>query len=683
MRQKHSRIVSLSLASVLALAVAACGDSGAGTGQGTGAGTGTGAGVATPATGVVAPGAAAPGVTPAATEVQPAQPAQTAQPSAAQPGVAQPGQAGQMGIMGAENVSALASHLLNQEVTTLTGEQAGQIDDLLIDGSTGNVLYARIAHGGFLGIGRNHVVAPLNSIQWDPATNQFILPYDQQAFETFPDVDTGWPANREAGWDEDVATFWQGAGTNLGYDRAQAGTNSIWASNIVNQGLNFGQDAGQADDLIIDLNQGQVTHVLVSAAQGFFADDQVRVLPFQALAPSGAQDGSIAMTATMDPELIRNAPIVDRDALTEAGLFESTWAESADMHWEQAGFPRAMQPGVAQPGVAQPGTAQPGTAQQPGDPMVGQGGVVGGQDLLVLASGLLNTNVVSAVDENLGDIIDLYIDARSGNVLFATIRHGGFLGFGADHIPVPLSALQYDPANEQLLLPITAEQLGTFPAIEQDWAGTVNPGWSQVQGYWNQAGVDTQRIQGVDETNLDSVMLATNLIYYGVGGGTAGAGMGAGTGMARVEDLIINLGTSRIQYALLSLADAAGGFGGTGAVGTGTAAAPGATGALTPTGPVDPVTGAPAAGWIVVPFEAFDPVGFGAQLVLSQDFDLNHLRQAPMIDMNAAVDGGIGVPGAAGVGTTQVVPIDPTWLQQITDYWTQAGYDIGQQQGQQ
>ena len=47
------------------------------------------------------------------------------------------------------------------------------------------------------------------------------------------------------------------------------------------------------------------------------------------------------------------------------------------------------------------------------------------------------TNVYGATGEKIGSIERVMIDKRSGQVAYAVLRFGGFLGIGSDYYPIP------------------------------------------------------------------------------------------------------------------------------------------------------------------------------------------------------------------------------------------------------
>ena len=73
------------------------------------------------------------------------------------------------------------------------------------------------------------------------------------------------------------------------------------------------------------------------------------------------------------------------------------------------------------------------------------------------------TSVYDESGEKLGSIDDLMIDKRSGNVRYAVLEFGGFLGMGTDRYPMPWQALKYDTTKEGYVVQITKEQLKGAP----------------------------------------------------------------------------------------------------------------------------------------------------------------------------------------------------------------------------
>jgi hypothetical protein len=73
----------------------------------------------------------------------------------------------------------------------------------------------------------------------------------------------------------------------------------------------------------------------------------------------------------------------------------------------------------------------------------------------------------------IGTIERLMIDKLSGNVAYAVLSFGGFLGMGQKHLPIPWVRLTYDRALGAYHLDLTEEELKRAPSFaageDFDW----------------------------------------------------------------------------------------------------------------------------------------------------------------------------------------------------------------------
>lgn len=88
------------------------------------------------------------------------------------------------------------------------------------------------------------------------------------------------------------------------------------------------------------------------------------------------------------------------------------------------------------------------------------------------------TNVYRSDGTKIGSIERLMIDKYSGQVAYAVMSFGGFLGLGHDHYPVPWAKLDYNPKLQGYEVNISDAELKSAPHFD--------PGkeysWDTVQG---------------------------------------------------------------------------------------------------------------------------------------------------------------------------------------------------------
>ena len=73
------------------------------------------------------------------------------------------------------------------------------------------------------------------------------------------------------------------------------------------------------------------------------------------------------------------------------------------------------------------------------------------------------TTVYTTAGEKLGSVDDLMIDKVSGQIRYAVLEFGGFLGMGTDRYPLPWNMLKYDTAKEGYVVPLDKDKLEKAP----------------------------------------------------------------------------------------------------------------------------------------------------------------------------------------------------------------------------
>jgi hypothetical protein len=92
---------------------------------------------------------------------------------------------------------------------------------------------------------------------------------------------------------------------------------------------------------------------------------------------------------------------------------------------------------------------------------------------LVASDRVEGTVVRRLSGERIGSIQRLMIDKVSGNVAYAVLRFGGFLGMGEKHLPIPWEKLKFDTTTQAYQVSITEAERAAAPAYaaggEFDW----------------------------------------------------------------------------------------------------------------------------------------------------------------------------------------------------------------------
>ena len=100
---------------------------------------------------------------------------------------------------------------------------------------------------------------------------------------------------------------------------------------------------------------------------------------------------------------------------------------------------------------------------------------------LISADRVQGTPVYSDEGDKLGHIEDVMLHKASGQVAYAILSYGGFLGAGERYHPLPWSLLRYDARRQGYVVPIGRAQMDSAPNLEraqidndQAWAEAVD-----------------------------------------------------------------------------------------------------------------------------------------------------------------------------------------------------------------
>ena len=67
--------------------------------------------------------------------------------------------------------------------------------------------------------------------------------------------------------------------------------------------------------------------------------------------------------------------------------------------------------------------------------------------------------VCDPTGKQIGTVERLMIEKVSGNIAYAVLKCGGFLGMGEDHVPVPWQSLKYNTERQSYEIDVPAAQL--------------------------------------------------------------------------------------------------------------------------------------------------------------------------------------------------------------------------------
>lgn len=100
-------------------------------------------------------------------------------------------------------------------VYNAAGESLGTIDHLVIEKVSGQVRYAVMEFGGFLGMGTDRYPVPWKMLKYDLSQGGYVVPLDRATIEGAPKFAHGTAPDYSAEYDRTVTTYYGYGGREL------------------------------------------------------------------------------------------------------------------------------------------------------------------------------------------------------------------------------------------------------------------------------------------------------------------------------------------------------------------------------------------------------------------------------------------------------------------------------------
>ena len=110
-----------------------------------------------------------------------------------------------MNITTDRNLLLSSGSLKNTKIVNLDGEDLGILDEIMLHVDRGDVAYAVVTFGGFLGMGDKRFAVPWEALTVDTDEHRIVLDVDRQRLENAPGFDKdAWPTTADDTWLSDV-----------------------------------------------------------------------------------------------------------------------------------------------------------------------------------------------------------------------------------------------------------------------------------------------------------------------------------------------------------------------------------------------------------------------------------------------------------------------------------------------
>jgi sporulation protein YlmC with PRC-barrel domain len=105
----------------------------------------------------------------------------------------------------------------------------------------------------------------------------------------------------------------------------------------------------------------------------------------------------------------------------------------------------------------------------------------------ILSAGTLTgDDVCNSKGETLGSIQEIMLDTERGEISYAVLSSGGFLGMGDRLFAVPWSSLKLDAENKRFILDVSADRLKAAPGFDKShWPDMADAAWAtSIHSYY-------------------------------------------------------------------------------------------------------------------------------------------------------------------------------------------------------
>lgn len=102
-----------------------------------------------------------------------------------------------------------ATTLVGDDVCNPHGEDVGEIKEIMLDMRSGEVAYAVLSFGGFLGMGEKLFAVPWHALTLDTLNKRFVLKVEKARLEHAPGFDKGhWPNMADQSWAREIHSYY-------------------------------------------------------------------------------------------------------------------------------------------------------------------------------------------------------------------------------------------------------------------------------------------------------------------------------------------------------------------------------------------------------------------------------------------------------------------------------------------
>ncbi|HXA91983.1 MAG TPA: PRC-barrel domain-containing protein [Steroidobacteraceae bacterium] len=79
-----------------------------------------------------------------------------------------------------------AKKVIGTSVTNHAGDKIGQVEDVVLDKQSNNIMFAVVGFGGFLGMGEKYHPIPWSALDYDDARQSYVVDFTKEQLKAAP-----------------------------------------------------------------------------------------------------------------------------------------------------------------------------------------------------------------------------------------------------------------------------------------------------------------------------------------------------------------------------------------------------------------------------------------------------------------------------------------------------------------
>jgi len=231
-----------------------------------------------------------------------------------------------------------ASTLIGMTVRNEQGEKIGTVEDLVTNMQNGQITYAALGFGGFLGFGEKLFAIPLSQMKMEHQTNDtyFVLNVAKEKLKAAPGFDKNhWPDLANANWSNDIDKYYRHEEVTPNAAQTSPNMQTYRVSKLRGMSVHNrqGESVGSIDDLVIDMTRVRINYAALGFGGVLGLGEKLFAVPFSQLTFNNTANETY-FVLNVTKEQLKAAPGFDKEHWPDLG--DPNWSRDIDRHYPQA-----------------------------------------------------------------------------------------------------------------------------------------------------------------------------------------------------------------------------------------------------------------------------------------------------------------------------------------------------------